>query len=121
MERRSNGAYDLGVEGKIGDVLLEVDKRKYRIKEVEAFEGMGAMITKEADSMSAMRFRMMKADRDFWMDKKKTRKRELLKRGSTQDTEKWCSHVFFTLVKGGAGTKRCWMLCTVEKAEIWIL
>ena len=26
------------------------------------------MITKEADSMSAVRFRMMKADRAFWMD-----------------------------------------------------
>ena len=26
------------------------------------------MITKEADSMSAMRFRMMKADRAFWME-----------------------------------------------------
>ena len=39
-----------------------------RIKEVEAFQAMGAMITTEADSMSAMRFRMMKADRVFWTD-----------------------------------------------------
>ena len=50
---------------KIGDVLLEVDERKFRTKEVEAFQAMGAMITKEANSMSAMRFRMMKADRAF--------------------------------------------------------
>ena len=54
---------------KIGDVLLEFDERKYRIKEVEAFEGMGAMITKEADSMSVMLLLMMKADRASWMDK----------------------------------------------------
>ena len=58
-------------KGKIGDVLLEVDKRKYRNKEVEVLQAMGAMITKEADSMSAMRFRMMKADKAFWMDSKK--------------------------------------------------
>ena len=54
---------------KIGDVLREVDERKYRIKEVEALQAMGTMITKEADSMSAMRMRMMKADRAFGMDR----------------------------------------------------
>ena len=31
------------------------------------------MITKESDSMSAMRFRMMKADRAFWMEKYKNK------------------------------------------------
>ena len=45
----------------------------------------------------------------------------LLKGGSTRDTEKWCSHVFFTLVKDGAETKRCWILCTAGRAEILIL
>ena len=30
-----------GFEGKIGDVLLEVDERKNRIKEVEALQAMG--------------------------------------------------------------------------------
>ena len=48
-------------EGKIGDVLLEVDERKYRIHEVEALQAMEAMVTKKADSMSVVRFRMMKA------------------------------------------------------------
>ena len=44
------------------------DEKKYRIKEVEALQAMGTMITKEADSMSAMRFRRMKAARAFGMD-----------------------------------------------------
>ena len=47
------------LEGKVGDAILEIDETKYRIKEGEV------MITKDADSMSAMRFRMMKAERGF--------------------------------------------------------
>ena len=57
-----------GLEGKIGDVLLEVDERKYRIKEVEALQAMRAVITKEADSLSAMRCRMVKANKAFWRE-----------------------------------------------------
>ena len=38
-------------EGKNGDVHLEVDGRKYRIREAEALQGMEAMITKEALSV----------------------------------------------------------------------
>ena len=67
LERRPNGTYGLGPEGTIGDVLLEFDEREYRI-EVEALQAMGAMITKEADSVSAIQFRMMKANRAFGMD-----------------------------------------------------
>ena len=34
----------------------DVGERKYRIKEVEALQAKGAMITKEADSMSCHAF-----------------------------------------------------------------
>ena len=40
------------------------------IREVEALKAMGALITKEADSMSAMKLRMDKADKALWMDLK---------------------------------------------------
>ena len=38
------------------------------IGEVEALKAMGALITKEADSMSAVKFRMNKADKALWKD-----------------------------------------------------
>ena len=38
------------------------------IREVEALMAMGALITKEAGSMSAMKFRMNNADKALWMD-----------------------------------------------------
>ena len=102
------------------DVLLDVGERKYRIKDVEALQAMGATITKEADPMSAMRFRMMKADRAFWMDVNFYKNKGIAE-GRRQEIEKWCIHVFYTIVKGGAGTKRWWMLCVAGKAEILIL
>ena len=40
------------------------------IQEVNSVKTMGALITKEADSMSAMKFRMIKADKAMWMDMK---------------------------------------------------
>ena len=43
------------------------------IKEVDSMRTMGALITKEADSMSAMKFRMIKtdkADKAMWLDAK---------------------------------------------------
>ena len=40
------------------------------IREVKALKAMGALITKEADSMSALKFRMDKADNALWMDMK---------------------------------------------------
>ena len=40
------------------------------IQEVNSVKTMGALITKEADSMSAMKFRMIKADKAMWMDVK---------------------------------------------------
>ena len=44
--------------------------------------------------------------------------RILQKQGNTEenlkDIEKWCSLVFHTLEKDGAGTKRWWVLCTAN-------
>ena len=68
---------------------MELDEKKCRIKEVEALQAMGTMITKEADSMSAMRFRRMKAPVAFGMDIKfLTKTRKFLKGGITKPTEK---------------------------------
>ena len=55
-----------GLEGKIGDVILELDEKKYRIKEVDAPKAMGAMITKEADSMSAKRISDDESCKGLW-------------------------------------------------------
>ena len=51
-------------------ILTEAGVKTYTIKEVEALQVMGALITQEADSMSAMSFRMRKADKALWMDMK---------------------------------------------------
>ena len=52
----------------MGDVLFEHGNKQYKVKEVKALQAMGAMITQESDSMSAMRFRVRKADKAVWMD-----------------------------------------------------
>ena len=52
----------------MGDLHIEVGGKKYVIRDVDALRAMGALISKEADSMSAMRFRMNKADEALWMD-----------------------------------------------------
>ena len=46
----------------VGDLHIEDGGKKYVIREVEALKAMGALISKEADSMSALKFRMNKAD-----------------------------------------------------------
>ena len=52
----------------MGDIHLENGGKKYVIKEVTTLQAMGARISKEADSMSALKFRMNKADKALWMD-----------------------------------------------------
>ena len=54
----------------MGDVLFDSGGRRYKVKEVTVLQAMGAMITHEADSMSAMRFRMRKADKAWCVDTK---------------------------------------------------
>ena len=57
-----------GLEEKVEDPKIEEGGKEYRIKEVDSLRTMGALITKEADSMTAMKFRMNKADKAMWMD-----------------------------------------------------
>ena len=63
----------------MGDIHLENKDNKYVIKEVTTLQAIGALISKEADSMSALKFRMNKADKALWMDIKFTKTKELLK------------------------------------------
>ena len=85
------------LDGKIGDLKIAGGGKEYMIKEVDSLRTMGAPVTKEADSMSDMRFRMNKADMAMWMDMK-----------------------FFTRLKAGVGTKRWSMPHTDGRAGIWI-
>ena len=54
----------------MGDLHIEDGGKKYTMRKVETLKAMRALITKEADSMSAMKFRMNKADKALWMDMK---------------------------------------------------
>ena len=54
----------------VGDLHNEAGGKKYVIREMEALKAIGAVITKEVDLMSAMKFRMNKADKALWMDMK---------------------------------------------------
>ena len=59
-----------GFYEEMGDIHLEDGSKKYVIKEVAALQAMGALISKEADSMSTLKFRMNKADSALWLDMK---------------------------------------------------
>ena len=62
MERRPDGTDGLRLEEEVGDLAVVFREKEYKIKEVGALQAMEALITKEADSMSAMTFRMMEAE-----------------------------------------------------------
>ena len=51
------------LQGKVEDLWIVDGGKEYRIKEVDSSRAMGALITKEADPMSALKFRMNKADK----------------------------------------------------------
>ena len=59
-----------GLEEKVEYFGIVEGGKEYRIKEVDSLKAMGALITREADSMSAMKFQMNKADKAMWMDMK---------------------------------------------------
>ena len=63
MEQISWGFFE-----EMGDLHIEAGGKEYVIREVEALKAMGVLITKEADSMSAMKFRVNKAAKALWMD-----------------------------------------------------
>ena len=59
-----------GVYEDVGDLHIEDGGKKHVIKEVETLQAMGALISKEADSTSAFKFRMNTADKALWTDMK---------------------------------------------------
>ena len=59
-----------GFEEEVDGVLFDKEGRTNKVKEVKAPQATGTMITQEADSMSAKRFRMRKADEASWMEMK---------------------------------------------------
>ena len=71
------------------------------IRKVEALQAMKALITKESDSMSAMKFRMNKAETALWMNmkffknkgiaegRKHKRYRDVVKSCSLHSNENW--------------------------------
>ena len=90
-----------GREEQVGDLEIEEGGKEYMIKEVDSLRTMGALITKEADSMSALKFRMSKADKALWMEMnfqknyviaeegKHTRYREVVRSCLLHSCESW--------------------------------
>ena len=72
---------------------------KYVIKEVELLQAMEALISKEADSMSALKFRMNKVDKSLWMVMKFHKTKEFLKEGHKQYREVVQSCLFHSCEK----------------------
>ena len=62
-----------GLDEKIRNLGMERGKQ-HVIKEEDTLRTVGALITKEADWMSALRFPMTKADQATWMDMKVSKK-----------------------------------------------
>ena len=62
MELISWGFYE-----ETGDIHLEHGGKTYVIKEVATLQPMGALISIEADSISALKYRMNKAEEALWM------------------------------------------------------
>ena len=96
MELISWGFYE-----EVRDLHIEDGGKKYVIKEVATLKAMGALISTEADSMSAVKFRMNKADKALWIDikiyknkgiaagSKHTRYREVVQSCILHSCESW--------------------------------
>ena len=77
------------LDEKIGNLGIEGGK-EHVIKEVESLRTMEALITKEADWMSAMKFRMNKTDKSMLMDMKISKKKKKWRgEENTEDTGRW--------------------------------
>ena len=72
----------------MGDIHFENKDNKYVIKEVTTLQEIGALISKEGDSMSALKFRMNKADKALWMDIKILQKQRNCSRNETQKVQR---------------------------------
>ena len=79
----------------LGDLHFEDGGKKYVIREVEALKAMGALITKEADTMSAVNFRKNKADKALCMDMKFYKNKGIAegkKHKRYRELVQWCIH-----------------------------
>ena len=103
----------------MGDLHVEDRGKECVIREVEALKAMGALITKEADSMSPVKFRTNEADKAMWMDTHFYKNKGIAE-GNTKGTERWCNRVFCTQVKAGAGIRKWLIFCMDERAGTWI-
>ena len=56
--------------GGAGSINLQHEGHGYEVREVKAMKAVEALITSEADSMSALRLRMGQADKALWADMK---------------------------------------------------
>ena len=86
-----------GFEEEVGDVLFDYGGRRYKVKDVKALQAMGAMITQDADSMSAMRLRMRKADEALWRDLTFYKKQRNCRWEEAQKVQRSCAIVHSSL------------------------
>ena len=81
----------MGLSEKVGDLHVEDRGKECVIREVEALKAMGALITKEADSMSAVKFQTNKADKAMWMDTHFYKNKGIAEGKNHKGTERWCN------------------------------
>ena len=71
LEEGSDGTLFFGgLNEEVEEFCCEDGGNEYEIRKVDALQAMGALVTKEAGSMSPMKFRMSKADKAPWVDMK---------------------------------------------------
>ena len=100
-------------EGKMEMFFWRLTAESTELGRAEPLHSMEAMITKEALSV----FRWWRLVGFFWMEIEFYKKNKGHTEENIKDIEKWCSLIFHTLEKDGAGTKRWWVLCTAGRAE----
>ena len=62
------GIAELRKEMDGGNINFEYEGQGYEVREIESMKAMMALTTAEADSMSALMFRMSQADKAVWAD-----------------------------------------------------
>ena len=92
----------------VGDFDLEQGGRSCMVRDVKTLKGTGALITNEADSMGALKFRMSQVDRPSWADMKFLPKRGHIGGGHNRDIELLFRHVSSAHARDGAGP-RSWL------------
>ena len=115
MELISWGFYE-----DVGDLHIEDGGKKYVIREVETLKAMGALITEEADSVSAMKFRMNQADKAFRMDMKFYKNKGTAKGREHKRYREVVQSCILHPCESWSWNKEWWILCMVGSAGILI-